>query len=139
MAYTVQLESFQESIVKEQTTLFGDVLAGATSLRVVSTEGLAVGDPLCIGTLRREGVEKVVVAAVIDETTVDMVLPLERAHSAHDAVTAVLADSIRIYRASHLLNKLPTDDVAWTQIAEREIDVDQITTYYRGPDGRKGF
>lgn len=139
MAYTVQLESFQEFIVKERTTLSVDVLTGASTLRVVSTEGLAVGDPLYIGTLRREGVEKAVVAVVVDETTVDLALPLARPHSAHDAVTAVLADTIRVYRASDLLNKPPTDDAAWTNIAERTIDADQISTYYRDPDGGEAF
>ena len=54
MAFTVQLESFQEFIVKERTTISADVLAGASSLRVVNTKGLAVGDPLYIGSVRRE-------------------------------------------------------------------------------------
>lgn len=45
-------------MLKERTTLRADVIAGASTVRVMSAQGFAVGDSLYLGTLRRKGFEK---------------------------------------------------------------------------------
>lgn len=139
MAYVVQLESFQEFMIKERTQLSADVTVGSEVLTVVSSQGIEAGDVLYLGTLRKDGCERAAVATVDSETGISLTEPIQLPHSAFDAVTAVLGDTIQVERASDLLNKPPTSDAAWSIIALRDIDPDQISTYYRDSDGGEAF
>lgn len=139
MAYVVQLESFQEFMIKERSQLSADAVAGSEVLTVISSQGIEAGDVLYLGTLRKDGCERAVVATVDSETGISLTEPLQLPHSAFDAVTAVSGDLIQVERASDLLSKPPTSDAAWSVIATRDIDPDQISTYYRDPEGGDGF
>ncbi|MEI4745878.1 hypothetical protein [Rhodococcus erythropolis] len=139
MAYVVQLESFQEFMIKERSQLSGGVLVGASTLTLVSTQGFAAGDVLYLGAPRKDGCERAVVATVDSETGISLTEPIQLLHSAFDAVTAVLGGTIQVERASDLLNKPPTSDAAWSVITLRDIDPDQISTYYRDPNGGETF
>ncbi|MCT2077508.1 hypothetical protein [Dietzia cinnamea] len=139
MAYTVQCESFQEVIVKERTQLRAGSLAGATTLTVVSAQGIANGDVILVGTPGLDGCERAVVSAVASETQLTLVDELKLPHAAYDALTALKADRVRVYRASDLLNNPPEASAAWTVLGERELDVDQLSTYYSDPEGGDAF
>lgn len=139
MAYIVQCESFQELIVKERTQLRVGVLVGGASLTVVSTQGIADGDVVLVGTPGLDGCERAVVATVVSETAIALSEPLKLPHAAYDALTALKADRVRIYRATDLLSQPPEDPAAWTVIGEREIDYDQHSTYYSDSSGGDAF
>src|SRR5690625_4171506 len=98
MSTTISFRSFSESNLRERTELTADYLTG-TSLAVASTQGFEVGTVFYVGELGQEGCERAVVSAVESETALTLAEALERPHRAREAVTAVLGDRIRIYRA----------------------------------------
>ncbi|GAA1099895.1 hypothetical protein GCM10009648_44190 [Tsukamurella spumae] len=132
MAYNVQLESFQEFMIKERSSLRDEVAAEAQTIELVTGQNIQAGDTIYIGTTKLEGCERAVVATVDDETTVNLVEPLIRAHEGHSAVTAVHGDTIRVFRST-------SKGGPFSQLAERAIDPDQISTWYRDPDGSESF
>lgn len=139
MASTIRIESFKKVNIRERTVLAEDAPAGATSLTVESNAGYVVGQTIYVGALSREGCEKAVVATLTDGTTIiGLAEPLKRAHGRFDAVTGVLGDSIRIYRAVNTDDKPPAD-MLFQQMAVRSIDPDQPNTYYTDPDGSASF
>lgn len=138
MATTLRIDSFHESNIVERGELAADALEGATTLLLRSTQGILVGQIIYVGHLSREGIEKAAVASVDDETTVTLAAPLKLAHRAYEPVTAVLGDKIHIYRAVNVIDTVPADD-AFTVFATREIDPDQMSTYYRDSAGSSGY
>lgn len=136
MATTLQFDSFTDLNIRERSALSGDVLAGAESIPVESTEGFSAGDIIYIGNLSREGCEKAVIDAVTNETTLALTSALGLPHSAYEPVTSVLGDKIQVYRASNVDGTVPD---SFTLLATREIDPDQTSTYYRDPDGSSSY
>ncbi|WP_100504096.1 phage protein Gp36 family protein [Mycobacteroides abscessus] len=138
MPTVLAIESFSETNIRERTVLTAGAVAGDTSLTVESTQGYQAGDILYVGQLSREGCEKAVVDAVTDATTLTLVSALTLAHKRFDAVTSVLGNKINIYRAANVDGKVP-DNASFSVLAEREIDPDQESTYYRDPDGDSSY
>lgn len=134
MATTLRIDSFHESNIVERSELSLDYVAESTSLVLRSTQGLLVGQPIYVGHLSLEGCEKAVIAAVVDETTINLAEALKLPHTRYEPVTAVLGDSIQIYSAPDLNGSVPDDD-QFTVLTTRAIDPDQQSTYYRDPTG----
>ena len=137
MPTTLQIPSFASSNLRERTALSADYVSG-TSLPVESTQGFASGDIIYVGQLSREGCEKAVVDAVPSATALTLVSALQTPHSRLDAVTSVLGDTIKIYRASNV-DGTPPDTGGFTMLATRTIDPDQTTTYYTDSSGSASF
>lgn len=138
MATTLRIDSFHESNIVERGELAADALEGASTLLLRSTQGILVGHPIYVGHLSREGIEKAAVLSVDDETSVTLSAPLKLAHKAYEPVTAVLGDKIRIYRAVNVIDVAPGPSV-FTVLATREIDPDDMSTYYRDSAGSSGY
>ena len=139
MSTTLQADSFNDINIKERSVLTQDVLPGVESIVVQSNEGYANGDVIYVGQLSREGIEKAVVQAVsTDGKTLTLVTALVFAHSQNDPVTSVVGDHVRIYRAPNVDGSVPADE-AFDPIAEREIDADDTSTYYRDPVGSSAY
>lgn len=138
MATTIRIDSFDALNIVERSELSIDSIAGASVLAVRNTEDLVPGQTIYVGQLSREGVEKAVISTVADETTINLVQPLERPHARYEPVTAVLGDSIHIYRAPNVDGTVPADD-QFTVLTTRTIDPDQLSTYYRDSTGSSAF
>ncbi|MDR6794734.1 phage gp36-like protein [Pseudarthrobacter oxydans] len=138
MATTLRIDSFNEINVIERSELAADAAEGASELLLRSTQGIIDGQVIYVGHLSREGIEKASVASVDDETTVTLSAPLKLAHKAYEPVTAVLGDKIHIYRAVNVTDMVP-DPEAFTVLVTREIDPDQMSTYYRDSAGSSGY
>lgn len=137
MATTLSIPSFAQNNIKERTSLTLDYVSG-TALTVESTQGFASSDTLYVGALSREGCEKVTVSAVPNATTLTLSSALQTPHSRLDAVTSVLGDRIRIYRAVNVDGSIPADGL-FTVIATRSIDPDQLSTYYTDSSGGSNY
>jgi phage gp36-like protein len=74
----------------------------------------------------------------VDETTINLTSALALAHARYEPVTAVLGDSIHIYRAPDFNGTVPADD-QFTVLTTRTIDPDQQSTYYSDSVGSSDF
>lgn len=138
MATTIRIESFKKINLRERTVLTEDVAVGATSIKVESTQGYVAGQVIYLGALAREGCERAVVSAVTDETTIGLAQAVVSAHRRFDAVTGVLGDRIRIYRAPNTNDQPPADD-AFAVLGSRAIDPDQASTFYTDSTGSADY
>lgn len=138
MSTTLLIDSFTEGNVREQTTLQADVTAGANSITVKSIEGYQAGQAIYLGMLSRDGCEKAVIAALPNETTINLTAALELPHGRYESVTGVLGSQARIYRAANVDGKAPADG-AFTLLATRDLDPDQQTTYYTDSNGSSDY
>lgn len=138
MATTIRIESFKKINLRERTVLTEAVEAGASTIRVESTEGFEAGQSIYLGALAREGCERAVVSVVVDETTIDLSNELEASHGRFDAVTGVLGDRIRIYRAPNTNDQPPADD-AFSVLGSRAVDPDQPNTFYTDSTGSADY
>lgn len=138
MSFTINIDSFSEENIRERTTLTLPVDVGAEAIKVESTADYAVGDIIYVGTLGAEGCEKAVVASVVDATTLNLADALTLPHAAYGDVTSVLGDKIHIYRAVNVDDSVPGDG-AFTILATREIDADQMSTYYQDSAGSSAY
>lgn len=138
MSTTLKFQSFAHSNIRERSELLSDVAAGDMQLELRSTEGFVVGDVIYVGEPGREGCERAVVATVDGSTALTLVSALALAHSSLSAVTAVLGDRIRIYRAVNVTDTPPELDV-FSVLATRSIDPDQPDTYYTDSAGSSGY
>jgi phage gp36-like protein len=138
MATTLRIDSFQEINVIERTELSADYVDAAETLSIRSTEGLSAGQSIYVGQLSREGCEKAVIASVVDQTTINLSEALKLPHARYEPVTAVLGDSIHIYRAPDLDGNVPAD-MQFSVLTTRTIDPDQPSTYYKDATGSSAF
>lgn len=138
MASTIRIESFKKINIRERTVLTEDALAGDTVVHVESAAGYQVDQPIYVGALSREGCERAAVASVVDETTINLAEPLKLAHRRYDAVTGVLGDRIRIYRASNVNDQPPAAE-AFAVLGSRAIDADQPNTFYTDSTGSADY
>lgn len=138
MATTLRIDSFADINIVERGVLDAGVAVGATTLPLIDTDGFEAGQTIYIGHLSREGIEQAVVATVASKNELTIVSPLQVAHTSSTPVTAVLGDTIKIYRAANVDGSAPAlgDFVVLTT---RTIDADQPSTYYRDPDGSSSY
>ncbi|MDI3211766.1 phage protein Gp36 family protein [Arthrobacter sp. AL12] len=134
MATTVRIDSFDELNIVERSELTVDAAIGSDVVVVRSSAGLLAGQTVYLGQLSREGIEKAVIDAVVDETTISLSEALKLPHARYEPVTAVLGDSIQIYSAPDLNGSVPDDD-QFAVLTTRTIDPDQQSTYYIDPTG----
>lgn len=138
MATTIRIDSFNELNVVERSELSADYVATSLVLKLKSTQGIVSGQVLYVGQLSREGVEKAVVSTVGDETTINLTQALKLPHARYEPVTAVLGDSVHIYRAPNVDGTVPADGL-FTVLTTRTIDPDQLSTYYKDSSGSSAF
>lgn len=138
MSTTLRIDSFADINIVERGVLAGDVEVDATTLELVSTDGFVAGQTIYVGTLSSEGIEKAVVGEVVNQTELTTVSGLKMAHTRSDAVTAVVGDRIKIYRAANVDGTAPAAD-AFTLLTTRTIDADQPSTYYRDAEGSSAY
>ncbi|WP_230671122.1 phage protein Gp36 family protein [Rathayibacter sp. Leaf248] len=138
MATTLKIQSFVESNIRERGELAATALAGATSISVRSAEGFEVGHTIYVGALSREGCERVVVASATDPTVLSLLTPLTLNQPQFEPVTSVVGDLIHIYRAANIDGSVPADDF-FTVLATRNIDPDQLSSYYTDAGGSSAF
>lgn len=138
MSTTLRIDSFAAINIVERGELSADVAAGATSLKVMTTDGFEEGQLIYVGQPAREGIEKAAVASVDDVGTLTIDAALKLAHRRSDAVTAVLGDRIKIYRAPNVDGSVPAAE-SFTLLATRTIDADQPSTYYRDEGGSSAY
>jgi len=138
MASPLRIDSVNEINVIERTALSLDALAEATAINVASTQGLVADQPLIVGHPGREGAEMSAVDSIIDQTSTELVEGLKMGHTRSEPVTALLGDRIKIYRAPNVNGTVPASD-AFAFLADRSIDVDQTSTYYRDPTGSSAY
>lgn len=134
MSTTLILESFSDINIRERSLLTSGASVGDTALLLESAEGFNDGDVVYIGQLSREGCEKAVIASVDSGTSVTLTAGLELAHARFEAVSSVVGNRIRIYRADNVDGSVPPI-ASFTVLVDREIDPDQQTTYYNDPVG----
>ncbi|MFZ2528757.1 MAG: phage protein Gp36 family protein [Rhodococcus sp. (in: high G+C Gram-positive bacteria)] len=137
MATILNIESFSNTNLRERTTLTAGAEAGASALVVASIAGYAVGDILYVGELSREGCEKVIIQS-ISGLVVTLTSALKHDHAAYTPVVSVLGDLIHVYRAANVDGTVPAD-VAFTVLATRDIDPDQLSTYYTDSSGSSSY
>jgi phage gp36-like protein len=138
MSTTLNIESFGEINLKERTTLTAGAAVAAQSITVPSIQGFAVGDIIYIGNLSREGCEKAVIASFTGQTTITLVAVLTLAHARFEPVTSVLGDLIHVYRAANVDGTVPADG-SFTVLTTRNIDPDQLSTYYTDSSGSSSY
>ncbi|MFI2837544.1 phage protein Gp36 family protein [Mycolicibacterium sp. PDY-3] len=138
MSTTLAIESFSENNIRERSKLSKGADIGDQVLVFESTEGFAPDDIVYVGQLSREGCEKVVVQTVDNATSVTLVSPLSLPHSRFESVTSVVGDKINVYRAVNVNGSIPID-ADFAIIATRQIDPDQLSTYYTDSIGNSGF
>jgi phage gp36-like protein len=138
MATILRIDSFHESNIVERSELSLDYVPESTTLLLRSTQGLVDGQPIYVGHLSLEGCEKAVIDAMVDEMTISLSEALKLPHARYEPVTAVLGDSIHIYRAPNVDGTVPADD-QFTVLTTRTIDPDQMSTYYRDSTGSSAF
>lgn len=138
MPTTLAIESFNEINIRERSTLSIGAAAGATELKFESAQGFQAGDVIYVGQLSREGCEKAVIASVDDATTVTLDSALTLPHARFEAVSSVVGNKIRIYRAPNVDGSVPAND-SFTVLVDREIDPDQQTTYYTDSSGDSNY
>lgn len=138
MPTTLKLPSFAENNIRERTSLKAAVAAGVSVLPVESTQGLVAGQTIYIGALAREECEKAVIQAVSSPTSLTLTAPTSYEHAAFDAVTGVLGDMIHLYRAANVDGSVPAD-AGFSVLATRNIDPDQVSSYYTDSTGSAGF
>lgn len=135
MATTLKIQSYVESNIRERGELTAGALAGSTSVSVRSTQGYEAGHTIYVGALSREGCERVVIASASDPTVLTL---LTLNHSQFEPVTSVVGDLIHIYRAANIDGSVPADDF-FTVLATRNIDPDQLSSYYTDAGGSSAF
>lgn len=138
MASTLRIDSFHEINIVERGELSSDYVAASTVLAVRSTQGFVIGQSIYVGQTSREGCEKAVVASLTGETTINLSAALKLPHTRYEPVTAVLGDSIHIYRAADVDGSVPADEL-FTVLTTRTIDPDQASTYYKDSTGSSAF
>lgn len=138
MSTTLRIDSFADINTVERGVLASDVEVGSTTLKLVSTDGFVNDQVIYVGYLSREGIEKTVLQGVTNETTIELSEGLKLAHRRSEAVTAVLGDRIKIYRAPNVDGRAPAAD-AFTLLTTRTIDADEPSTYYRDADGSSAY
>ena len=138
MPTTLAIESFSENNIRERSKLSEGADIGAQTLTFESAEGFADGDTIYVGELSREGCEKAVIASVNDAMTVTLSQPLSLRHGRYEAVSSVVGDKIHVYRAANVDGTVPTD-AAFSVLATREIDPDQLSTYFTDPAGNSNY
>lgn len=137
MATTLRAESFSSSLIQEVTRLDVKALAAATALTVESNQGLAVGDFLYLGTLGQERCEKAIIASLSSVTGV-VVGATSYDHQRFESVTKISSDQIKFYRAANVNGSVP-DDSLFSVIVTRNIDPDQLGTFYTDSTGGSGY
>jgi phage gp36-like protein len=138
MSTTLNIQSFVDNNIRERTELGSAVTAASTSLTVKSTAGFAAGDVIYVGYPGREGCEKATIDTVTDGTMLALGSGLALPHSIYEPVMSVIGDTIRIYRAANLDGTVPPD-ADFTVIATRDIDPDQLSTYYTDSTGSSAY
>ena len=138
MSTTLRIDSFAAINIAERGVLASDVEVGSSSVELVSSEGFVDGQTIYVGTPCAEGVEKAIVSGDPTEVEVSLASAMKLAHRRSDAVTAVLGDRIKIYRAPNTDGTAPAVE-AFTLLAMRTIDADQPSTYYRDADGSSAY
>lgn len=137
MPTTLQIPSFAPSNIKERTSLSADHVSG-TDLTVESTQGFSPDDIIYVGQLSREGCERADVASLTEQDTLTLNSALQTPHSRLDAVTSVVGDRIKIYRAANVNGSVPADGT-FSELAIRTIDPDQLSTYYTDSSGSSAY
>lgn len=138
MATTIRIETFKDINLRERTLLTAEVVVGATAISVENAEGFVVGQTLYLGALSREGCERAVVQSLPNQTTINLSQAVKLAHRRFDAVTGVVGDRVRIYRAVNV-NDQPPADAAFTALGSRALDADQVSTYYTDSTGGSAY
>lgn len=138
MSTTLAIESFSENNIRERSKLSEGAEVGAQVLAFENTQGFESGDIIYVGQLSREGCEKAVIDTVDSATAVSLVSPLELPHSRYEPLTSVVGDKIHIYRAANVNGSVPVDG-AFSVVATREIDPDQLSTYYTDSSGNSNY
>jgi hypothetical protein len=138
MATTLKIQSFVESNIRERSELTAGAPTGSTSISVRSTQGFEDGHTIYVGALSREGCERAVIASASDPTVLTLLTPLTLNHSQFEPVTSVVGDLIHIYRAANIDGSVPADDF-FTVLATRNIDPDQLSSYYTDAGGSSAF
>lgn len=137
MSTTLNIESFSDINLKERSIITSGAAKGATTLTLASVAGYAVGDILYLGELSREGCEKVIIQS-ISGLVVTLTAATAHDHAAYTPVVSVLGDLIHIYRAANVDGTVPADN-AFTVLATRSIDPDQLSTYYTDSSGSSSY
>ena len=138
MSTTLRFDSFQDINIVERGVLSSAAEAGAESIQLLSTDGFEVGQSIYVGPLMLEGVERAVVAEVVDQSELRLTSALKMAHAGSHAVTAVLGDRIKIYRTLDIDGSRPAPE-SFSVLTTRSIDPDQPSTYYRDADGGPAY
>lgn len=134
MSQTLKIKNFSELNVVEPTSLLDNVAAGATTIPVQNNQGFVANGYFIVGRLGSETTEVLTVASTIGATTIVSSTATVRTHSIHEQVHLLYGDKIRVYRAANV-DGSPPADVAYSQIAEINIDYDQASTSYTDPNG----
>lgn len=138
MATTLKITSFAESNIRERSALAAPVITGDSIISVESTAGYAADDIIYLGALSREGCERVVVASVDSAEQLTLTAPVTLDHPQFDAVTSVVGDRVRIYRALDIDGNVPADEL-FSVLATRSIDADQVLTHYTDSSGSSSY
>lgn len=134
MPTTLSVESFSETNIRERTVLTAAAGIGDISLQVDSTQGYNNGAIIYVGRLSSEGCEKAVIQNVASAATLTLTIALALPHNRFEAVSSVVGDKIHIYRALNIDGTVPAD-AAFSVLATRTIDPDQLSTYYTDSSG----
>jgi hypothetical protein len=141
MSTTLLIESFaQSNLVGERTSLAAayDPVADGNTLKLVSTAGYSAGQRMYVGLLGRDGCEKAIVDVINSPTEILLATPLGLSHSQSEPVASVLGDVIRVWRAADI-NGTPPDPSTASLLGTRDIDADQMSTYFTDAEGSSAW
>ncbi len=136
MSTVLRADNFDEINIKEKAVLDADAAAAATTILVQSVQNIAVDDFTFIGN---RGSETTEIRKVTSISSLTLTIPaLTQAHDRFEAIIVARADKIRYYRAANVDGSVPADG-SFSQIAEVDIDYDQLFTDHIDSTGDSNF
>lgn len=139
MSYTLNLRSFPELNIIEESELSADIAASSTGLSLKNNQGLSADDYLILGTIGSEKAELVSVSSVdSDQVQVTLSAGVKFAHDKFDRVTKLYGNQMKIYRASNVDGSIPANG-SFSVLATIDIDPDQISTKYEDTSGSSDY
>lgn len=135
MSQTLTIDNFTALNLLESTQLDADSATAVTALTVKNNQDFATLDIFMLGAYGTENSEKLSVASVATNITINTAVATKFAHKKFDAVTKLFGDKIKIYTAPNVNGLAPADSAFTTLLTTLTIDTDNQFTSYTDSSG----
>lgn len=138
MSQTLNLANFNSINLKEATYLTSDAAAAQAVLVVENNQNFVADGFFILGALGSEASELLSVSSVATTSGITAATNLARAHKKGEAVTGLIANKLRIYRAAASGSTVPAD-ASFSLLDTIDIDTDQMQTQYTDDSGSSSY